>query len=43
MVVQLNAHGSKEAINDRARDDYTFMGPSKRFVTFYDEQGIMGN
>lgn len=24
-------------------DDYTFMGPSKRFVMFYDEQGIMGN
>ena len=42
-VVQLNVQGSKEAINGRVRDDYTFTGGSKRFIAFYDEQAVTGN
>ena len=42
-VVQLHVQSSKEAINDRARDDYTFMGSSERFIEFYNEQIVTGN
>ena len=42
-VVQLYVQGSKEAINDRARDDYTLAGRSERFIAFYDEQALTGN
>ena len=42
-VVQLNVQGSKEAINDGMRDDYTFTERSKRFISFYNEQAVTGN
>ena len=42
-VVQFHVKGNKEAINDRARDDYTFAGRSERFIAFYDEQAVTGN
>jgi len=41
-VVQLYVQGSKEAINDSARDDYTFAGRGEKFITFYDEQAVTG-
>ena len=35
--------GTEEAINNRALDDYTFAGRSKRFIVFYNEQAVTGN